>query len=118
MSVFLLLFISKPAEGAKTLIGVKPRPCPQGGVCFADGRRRVDYVLVYHCKRRFSIVINGNLSPEGPAPLDPDTQTDQAEVELEVGVASGPGEKEKALIREEFEHGLLEQGLEIERDVE
>ncbi|KAK2848454.1 hypothetical protein Q7C36_010136 [Tachysurus vachellii] len=99
-------------------VHVKPRPCPRGGVCFADGRRRVDYVLVYHCKRRFSIVTNGQLPPEGPAPLDPDTQTDLAEVELEVGVASGPGEGEKALIREEFEQGLQEQGLEIERDVE
>ncbi|MCJ8733666.1 hypothetical protein PDJAM_G00226270 [Pangasius djambal] len=96
----------------------KPRPCPRGGVCFADGRRRVDYVLVYHCKRRFSIVTNGNLPPESPTPLHTDTQADLAEAELEIGVAPGPGEGEKALIREEFERGLQEQGLEIERDVE
>ncbi|MCI4379548.1 hypothetical protein PGIGA_G00229690 [Pangasianodon gigas] len=103
----------KPAEETD-----KPRPCPRGGVCFADGRRRVDYVLVYHCKRRFSIVTNGNLPPESPTPLHTDMQADLAEAELEMGVAPGPGEVEKALIREEFERGLQEQGLEIERDVE
>ncbi|KAM9481771.1 anoctamin-1 [Clarias gariepinus] len=41
-----------------------------------------------------------------------------AEAELEVGVAPGPGGGEGALIREEFERGLEEQGLEIERDGE
>ncbi|KAK3570840.1 hypothetical protein QTP86_028269, partial [Hemibagrus guttatus] len=52
-------------------------------------------------------------------PLDTDnTQADLAEAEREVGVAPGPGEGEKALIREEFERGLQEQGLEIEQDVE
>lgn len=75
-------------------------------------------MLVYHCKRRLSIIINGNLSPESPAPLHTDTQAEPAEVELEVDVAPGPGEGEKALIREEFERGLQEQGLEIERDGE
>lgn len=75
-------------------------------------------MLVYHCKRRFSIVTNGNLPSESPTPLHMDTQADLAEAELEVGVAPGPGEEEKALIREEFERGLQEQGLEIERDVE
>ncbi|XP_046720822.1 anoctamin-1 isoform X2 [Silurus meridionalis] len=103
----------KPAEEP-----AKPRPCPKGGVCFTDGRRRVDYVLVYHCKRRLSIVTNGNLPPESPAPHHTDPQANLAEAELEVGMASGPGEAEKALIREEFERGLQEQGLEIERDEE
>lgn len=75
-------------------------------------------MLVYHCKRRLSIVTNGNLPSESPAPLDTDVQADLAEAELEVGVAPGPGEGEKALIREEFERGLQEQGLEIERDTD
>ncbi|XP_062861317.1 anoctamin-1 [Trichomycterus rosablanca] len=96
----------------------EPVPCHGGGVCFADGCRRVDYVLVYHCKRRCSIVSNGNLPSTSPNALHRDSQDDQAEVELESGQASGHGEKEKALIRKEFERGLQEQGLEIERDVE
>lgn len=75
-------------------------------------------MLVYHCKRRLSIVSNGNLPTESPAPPDTDLQSELTEVELEMGVAPGPGEEEKALIREEFERGLQEQGLEIERDVE
>uniref|UniRef100_A0A8B9K007 Anoctamin n=1 Tax=Astyanax mexicanus TaxID=7994 RepID=A0A8B9K007_ASTMX len=88
----------------------EPAPCPREGLCFADGRRRVDYVLVYHCKKRHSqshhsIVSNGNLPSHK-----------LAEVELEAGLPSGPGEVEKALIREEFERGLQEEGLEIERD--
>lgn len=75
-------------------------------------------MLVHHCKTRLSIFTNGKLPSENPTSLDTDTQADLAEAELEVGVAPGPGEEEKALIREEFERGLQEQGLEIERDVE
>uniref|UniRef100_A0AAR2IY91 Anoctamin n=1 Tax=Pygocentrus nattereri TaxID=42514 RepID=A0AAR2IY91_PYGNA len=98
-------------------------PCPRGGLCFADGCRRVDYVLVYHCKRRHSqsrhsIISNGNLPSLSPTPSRRNTQPELAEVELEAGLASGPGEGEKALIREEFERGLQEEGLEIERDKE
>lgn len=78
----------------------------------------MDYVLVYHCKRSCSIVCNGNLSSSSPNPLHRDSQDDQTGVEFETGQSSGPGEKEKALIRQEFERGLQEQGLEIEHDVE
>ncbi|KAL6478844.1 hypothetical protein MHYP_G00122770 [Metynnis hypsauchen] len=108
----------EPAEEADESV-----PCPRGGLCFADGCRRVDYVLVYHCKRRHSqsrhsIISNGNLPSLSPTPSRRNTQPELAEVELEAGLASGPGEGEKALIREEFERGLQEEGLEIERDKE
>ncbi|XP_066540933.1 anoctamin-1 [Hoplias malabaricus] len=109
----------EPAEEAQE----ESVPCPRGGLCFADGCRRVDYVLVYHCKRRHSqsrhsIISNGNLPSLSPTASRRSTQPELAELELEAGPASGPGEGEKALIREEFERGLEEEGLEIERDKE
>uniref|UniRef100_A0AAY5ERR5 Anoctamin n=1 Tax=Electrophorus electricus TaxID=8005 RepID=A0AAY5ERR5_ELEEL len=87
-------------------------------LCFADGHRRVDYVLVYHYKRRHFIVSNGNLPSPSSTTLHKNTQAEVTEVELQAGLDSGPWEEEKALIREEFERGLLEEGLEIERDDE
>ncbi|KAK1784998.1 hypothetical protein P4O66_018436, partial [Electrophorus voltai] len=96
----------------------KPVPCTTGGLCFADGHRRVDYVLVYHYKRRHFIVSNGNLPSPSSTTLHKNTQAEVTEVELQAGLDSGPWEEEKALIREEFERGLLEEGLEIERDDE
>uniref|UniRef100_A0A8C4NL56 Anoctamin n=1 Tax=Dicentrarchus labrax TaxID=13489 RepID=A0A8C4NL56_DICLA len=88
-----------------------PTPSPQSigeGLCFSDGRRKVDYVLVFQRRRhssirshastsvshdRLSIVSNGNFPPSAS-----------------VG--------EMRLIRQEFEANLLEAGLEIERDRE
>uniref|UniRef100_A0A6Q2YED0 Anoctamin n=1 Tax=Esox lucius TaxID=8010 RepID=A0A6Q2YED0_ESOLU len=58
---------------------------------FSDGRRKVDYVLVFHHY------------PVGGA---------------EAYLEGDPAEGEKVLIREEFEARLLEAGLEMERDTE
>uniref|UniRef100_A0A3B5MTT0 Anoctamin n=1 Tax=Xiphophorus couchianus TaxID=32473 RepID=A0A3B5MTT0_9TELE len=94
------------------------------GLFFADGKRKVDYILCYKYKKRrsskprLSISSNGNLPIILPVRL---------EAEAESGEAGGAGgdaedskltEEEKALMREEFEAGLLEAGLQIERDKE
>uniref|UniRef100_A0A672ZVU4 Anoctamin n=1 Tax=Sphaeramia orbicularis TaxID=375764 RepID=A0A672ZVU4_9TELE len=83
--------------------------CPRhlsggGGLCFSDGRRKVDYVLVFHQRRHSSI-----RSPPGSSGLQ-----DQLSVVSNVE----PGDHEMHLIRLEFEASLVEAGLEIERDRE
>lgn len=102
---------------------VEPGPGPGGGLCFADGQRRVDYVLVYHCKRRqlqhrLSIVSNGNVPSQSPTPSRRSTKGDIPEVVLEEGLGTEPADGLKDKIREEFERGLQEEGLEIEHDKE
>uniref|UniRef100_A0A8C2HXY3 Anoctamin n=1 Tax=Cyprinus carpio TaxID=7962 RepID=A0A8C2HXY3_CYPCA len=92
-------------------------------LCFADGRRRVDYVLVYHCKRRqsqhrHSVVSNGNVPSQSPTPSRRSTKGDILEAVLEAGLAMEPANELQDKIREEFERGLQEEGLEIEHDKE
>uniref|UniRef100_A0A8C1XDY5 Anoctamin n=1 Tax=Cyprinus carpio TaxID=7962 RepID=A0A8C1XDY5_CYPCA len=94
-------------------------PGPGGGLCFADGCRRVDYVLVYHCKRRqsqhrHSVVSNGNV----PTPSRRSTKGDILEAVLEAGLGMEPPNEPQDKIREEFERRLQEEGLEIEHDKE
>uniref|UniRef100_A0AAQ6ILT3 Anoctamin n=1 Tax=Anabas testudineus TaxID=64144 RepID=A0AAQ6ILT3_ANATE len=76
------------------------------GLYFSDGRRKVDYVLVFHQRRHNSL--------RSPA---------STSVFMELGYAGGnesmePGDHEMRLIRQEFEANLQEAGLEIERDKE
>ncbi|XP_030006343.1 anoctamin-2b isoform X2 [Sphaeramia orbicularis] len=119
-----------------------------GGLCFSDGRRKVDYVLVFHQRRhssirsppgssglqdQLSVVSNGNFPPPAgrdaaaaPAagrgvPEEPSASV--GEVFMELGDGEGhetvePGDHEMHLIRLEFEASLVEAGLEIERDRE
>ncbi|XP_050990842.1 anoctamin-1 isoform X2 [Labeo rohita] len=101
----------------------EPGPGPGGGLCFADGRRRVDYVLVYHCKRRqsqhrHSVVSNGNVPSQSPTPSRRSTKGDISEAVLEAGLATEPTNELQDKIRQEFERGLQEEGLEIEHDKE
>uniref|UniRef100_A0A671X8I5 Anoctamin n=1 Tax=Sparus aurata TaxID=8175 RepID=A0A671X8I5_SPAAU len=115
------------------------------GLCFSDGRRKVDYVLVFHQRRhgsirspastsvshdRLSIVSNGNFPPS----VGPDVEAERGggvqgeaanagEVFMELGCSGGnettePADHEMRLIRQEFEANLLEAGLEIERNNE
>uniref|UniRef100_A0A672J7R3 Anoctamin n=1 Tax=Salarias fasciatus TaxID=181472 RepID=A0A672J7R3_SALFA len=116
------------------------------GLYFNDGRRKVDYVLVFHQRRhgsirspastsashdRLSIVSNGNFPPT----TAPDAAAGRGggsgggdaasvgEVFMELGSAAGsesmePADHEMRLIRQEFEASLMEAGLEIERDLE
>lgn len=100
---------------------------PGKGLYFADGKRKVDYVLVYEYRRpasvhdspgqhRLSVISNGSFprvgskEPEG-------AKEEHAEVVLDMGPAD-PAEGEKLVIREEFEANLREAGLEMERDNE
>ncbi|XP_068579060.1 anoctamin-2 [Cebidichthys violaceus] len=105
-------------------------PVPESGIdlgpglFFADGKRKVDYVLCYKYKKRrafkarLSIASNGSI----PFPIP-----GRWETEAESGEAGAPtgdveesklSEEEKAVMREEFEAGLLDAGLQLQRDKE
>ncbi|XP_071358188.1 anoctamin-2b isoform X2 [Trachinotus anak] len=120
--------------------------CKGEGLYFSDGRRKVDYVLVFHQRRhssirspagtsvshdRVSVVSNGNFLQSGGsdaaagrgAGLSGAEAASVGEVFMELGFAGGneptePADHEMRLIRQEFEANLLEAGLEIERDKE
>ncbi|XP_035011707.2 anoctamin-1 [Hippoglossus stenolepis] len=89
------------------------------GLFFSDGKRKVDYVLCYKYKKRrsskprLSIVSNGSIPIVIPGQWDTEADAPAGDVE-----ESKLSEEEKALMREEFEAGLLEAGLQIERDKE
>uniref|UniRef100_A0A669F2A2 Anoctamin n=1 Tax=Oreochromis niloticus TaxID=8128 RepID=A0A669F2A2_ORENI len=80
------------------------------GLYFSDGRRKVDYVLVFHQRRHTSI--------RSPA----SASVSQDRLSILGGAGDGepmePGDHEMRLIRQEFEANLIEAGLEIERDRE
>ncbi|XP_071356147.1 anoctamin-1 [Trachinotus anak] len=94
------------------------------GLFFADGKRKVDYVLCYKYKKRRASKARLSITSNGSIPL-PITGHWETEAEsVEAGAPAGDVEvpklsdEEKALMREEFEAGLLEAGLQIERDKE
>ncbi|KAM9334727.1 anoctamin-2b [Symphorus nematophorus] len=140
---------SMPISPSEDKIPVEgPASSPQGGgegLCFSDGRRKVDYVLVFHQRRhssircsastsvshdRLSIVSNGNFPPSAGSDVAagvgggmPGEAASVGDVFMELGGAGGneptePADHEMRLIRQEFEANLLEAGLEIERDRE
>uniref|UniRef100_A0A3B4UE69 Anoctamin n=1 Tax=Seriola dumerili TaxID=41447 RepID=A0A3B4UE69_SERDU len=86
--------------------------------------RKVDYVLCYKYKKRraskarLSIASNGSIPIQIPGHWD--TEAESGETGAPAGDAEVPmlSEEEKALMREEFEAGLLEAGLQLERDKE
>lgn len=84
----------------------------------------MDYILCYKSKKRwaskhrFSISSNGGVLPQNQAQWEAEGET------VEPGGPAGDiedsklTEEEKALMREDFEAGLIEAGLQIERDKE
>lgn len=128
-------------------MGAPPSPQVRSeGLHFLDGKRKVDYVLVFHQRRhssirslvsgsvsqdQLSVVSNGNFPPTKGS--DPATgrgadipggeAASVGEVFMELGSAKGSEpmeaiDQEMHLIRQEFEANLLEAGLEIEREKE
>lgn len=93
------------------------------GLFFADGKRKVDYVLCYKYKKRraskarLSISSNGSIPVAMLGGMESETEPGEAGAAAEAE-ESKLTEEEKALMREEFEAGLLEAGLQIERDKE
>ncbi|XP_049892150.1 anoctamin-2b [Epinephelus moara] len=135
-----------PTEDKIPVVGSTSSPQASGeGLYFSDGRRKVDYVLVFHQRRRssirsrastsvshdrLSIVSNGNFPPSAVSDaaarrgsVRGGDAASAGEVFMELGGAGGneltePADHEMRLIRQEFEANLVEAGLEIERDRE
>ncbi|XP_049422658.1 anoctamin-2b isoform X2 [Epinephelus fuscoguttatus] len=135
-----------PTEDKIPVVGSISSPQASGeGLYFSDGRRKVDYVLVFHQRRRssirsrastsvshdrLSIVSNGNFPPSAVSDaaarrgsVRGGDAASAGEVFMELGGAGGneltePADHEMRLIRQEFEANLVEAGLEIERDRE
>nr|KAF6451582.1 anoctamin 2 [Molossus molossus] len=93
---------------------------PRSRMHFHDNQRKVDYVLAYHYRKRgahpshdspghsLAIVSNGETGKEPHAGGSHD---------IELGPLDALEEERKEQ-REEFEHNLMEAGLELERDLE
>ncbi|KAF7653060.1 hypothetical protein LDENG_00087900 [Lucifuga dentata] len=101
--------------------------CPRLGPFFADGWRRVDYVLAYHIQKPGSIRQQSSRFTDNTimqrfqqslslrssrAPLHPKEDPEIAAQEQRTDYH----EDDKRFKREEFEENLLETGLELEKD--
>ncbi|XP_066040726.1 anoctamin-2 [Chamaea fasciata] len=134
--------INNYVEGTQGAVRDKASP---SGLHFRDSKRKVDYVLAYHYRRRLARHEPGAASPEprcgsasvalvsnggtGKGHAEPQQQQDDGQHALREWPGL-PGlevlelnpldalEEERRLQREEYERNLLEAGLEIEKDPE
>ncbi|XP_060110345.1 anoctamin-2 isoform X2 [Heteronotia binoei] len=117
--------------------GLPERTSP-GGMHFRDSKRKVDYVLAYHYRKRTAHHAGGSPGPlHRPASLaiisngeTGKSHSEQQQEEAHGQDAPNPDalvidmgpldvlEEAKREQREEFERNLMEAGLEIEKDVE
>ena len=139
--MFLSQIINNYLDGTQG--GAVDKASP-GGMHFRDSKRKVDYVLAYHYRKRLARHLPGAGSPEpthGSASLalvsNGGTREGRAEPQwqdsgqralqeqprplgaevIELGPLDAL-EEEKRLQREEYERNLVEAGLEIEKDPE
>ncbi|XP_023374095.1 anoctamin-1 isoform X2 [Otolemur garnettii] len=114
-----------PSEGTLlTSLSVDPDAECKYGLYFRDGKRKVDYILVYHHKRAsgsktLARRVQHNDAGLGTRGAKQDQPLPGKAGPLEAGPPEPPvdyHEDDKQFRRDEYEGNLLEAGLELERD--